>query len=775
MKNYTIWILLVVLPLMGLAQERTSKKDTIKRVDRIKNRESIRTREGIDSVKSAIPAIGKDSVAKDTINKTVKLDEVVIKSKIPLIQVEIDKTVVNVAAMISSAGSNTLEVLEKTPGLTVDAQGNISMNGRGGVMVLIDGRQKYLSGADLAQYLKSIPGANLDKIELMDNPPARYDAAGNGVINIRLKKNKIAGMTGSVTTGYSQGRHGRSNNALNLNYGNKKVNVFSNFGHNYDKNYGEDVFRRSYYGTGNEGPSGLVTSSIVLDNQQRYSSNGFNGNLGMDYMPSKHTTFGLQLNLNTSVNDGYATSSSSNYGLNTLDSVGLGVSIADGTRQNIGSNINMLHKFGKTGRELSADAGYLKNKGGLGQSFENKMYELDGTMSGRTDLLYDLPSYMTVYTVKSDYVHPLADKAKLEAGLKWSMVENDHENDAYRMILNQQVVDNGMSNHFKYSEGYAGAYVSGQKNWKQLGVQLGLRAEHTYGKGRQLGNAEVAGSSFNNQYTQLFPSVFINYKLDTISANTLNFSLTRRINRPSYAYLNPFTFVRDQYTQTTGNPNILPQYQYRYELKWQHKRFLRMALSYNHFTNVIFQTTNVVEGIFITKPENVEEGYMLLLNTGLSLDPAKWWNFNSDILLSRMGLDGMAYGERLNPETYVARINVVNRLEFQKGWTAEFGGYYASRDLNGQTFTAGMIRANAGLQKKFWKDKASIRMNMEDLFHSWKYKNKSISLRQAYSFQTSESDTQRIGLAFSYNFGNELFARKSRHRNNALDEEKSRM
>ncbi|RYZ32243.1 MAG: hypothetical protein EOP49_37810, partial [Sphingobacteriales bacterium] len=457
-------------------------------------------------------------------------------------------------------------------------------------------------------------------------------------------KNRTAGTTGSLATGYNQGRYARTNNSINVNYNNKKFNVYSNLGYSYDKNYGLDIYRRSYY----DG-AGAVASSIVLNNEQKYYSNGYNGNLGMDYLASENTTLGLQLNLNSSLNDGYAESLSSNYGISALDSAGRGISVADGLRRNFGSNMSVLHTFGKTGRELSADVGYLRNKGALDQTFENKMYETDGDMSSRTDLVYDLPTYMTVYTVKSDYVHPLPGKAKLEAGAKWSMVENDHENDAYILTGSQQVIDNSRSNHFKYREGFAAAYISGQKTWKQLGIQLGLRAEHTYGQGEQLGNEAVSGSSFDKRHTQLFPTVFINYKLDTVSANTLNFSLTRRINRPNYQYMNPFVIVRDQFTQSTGNISILPQYQYRYELRWQHKRFLRMAVSYNRFTDVIFQTTNVVDGIFITRPENVKQGYMMITSTGLSLDPFEWWNMNTEIWAARLGLDGMAYGEKLDP------------------------------------------------------------------------------------------------------------------------------
>lgn len=711
--------------------------------------------------------------AKDTtgtVDKNIDLKEVVIKSKRPLIQMEIDKTVVNVASMISSASSNTLEVLEKTPGVTVNANGDISLNGRGSVMVLIDGRQTYMSVADLASYLKSIPGGNLDKIELMDNPPARYDATGNAIINIRLKKNRVGGFTGNISSGYTRGKYARNNNSLNLNYNHKKINIFSNIGYSYEKNYSSDNYNRSFFSTAN-----ILTSRVFLNNEQEYKNDGFNTNLGLDYAATPNTTFGVQLSLNRNQKNGDLNSSSSNFNGNQLDSLGTGYTIGGDEKTNLNTNLNFMHKFGKTGRELSADANYLRYTGTGNQSLQNQVFVPGGSTINSNDFLYHIPSGMNIYTIKSDYVHPLKNKARIEAGFKWSSVENDNKSDYYLVQGQQQTIDNGKSNHFKYREDFSAAYISAQKAWKQFGIQLGLRAEHTSAEGTQLGNSAVTGSSFTKSYTQFFPSVFLNYKLDTISKNTFVFSLTRRINRPNYQILNPFTFYRDQYSYTAGNPELEPQYQYRYELKYQYKQTLRIGLSYNHFTNVIFNTTNVVNNIFITKPENVSEGYMLLLNTGVSLSPAKWWNLNTEALLSNIGLNGQAYGEALNPSTYVARINVMNQLQFSKGWSAELGAYYASRDLNGQTFTAGMYRANAGLQKKVLKEKGSIRFNMDDIFHSWKYKNRSVALKQAYYFQTSQSDTRRFGLAFTYSFGSETFARKSKHRDNALDDEKSRM
>ncbi|PTS99714.1 hypothetical protein DBR11_11645 [Pedobacter sp. HMWF019] len=692
--------------------------------------------------------------------KSTELNEVVIKAKRPLIQMEIDKTVVNVDAMISSASSNTLEVLEKTPGIVINSGGDITLNGRSGVMVLIDGRPTYMSGQDLSLYLKSLPGSLLDKIELMDNPPARYDASGNAIINIKLKKNRIGGFVGSIATGYSQGKYGKSNNSLNLNYNYKKINLFGSMGYSYEKSYSNDNFTRNFFDVNN-----VPTSTVFLMNRQKSKSEGLNTNLGLDYASTPNTTYGIQLNLNDNKNNEVLNYYSDNYSAGQLDNIGKGHTYGDNNRTNLGTNINFLHKFGKTGKELSADINYLNYRSTGNQSLINN----------QDQFFYNLPSKINIYTAKADYVQTIKNNARFEAGFKSSFVINDNKSDYYNITDQGQVIDNGKSNHFKFRENINSAYINAQKGWKYLSVQLGLRLENTQSKGQQLGNEIVQQSEFSKNYTQVFPTLFLNYKFDTVGRNTLNFSISKRINRPNYQYLNPFLFFRDRYSYTVGNPELTPQYQFRYELKYQYKQLLRMGLSYNRFTDVIFQTTKVVDDVFIKKPENVAFGYMLLLNNSISLTPKEWWSLNLELQFSKMGLNGMAYGEKLNPSTYVARIGAYNQFQFKKGWSAELNSYYASRDLNGQSFTSGMYRVNAGIQKKIWKDKGSIRINMDDIFHSWVYENRSVGLARAYSFQISASDTQRLGIALTYRFGKEVFKRKSKYTNHTLDEEKSRM
>jgi len=702
---------------------------------------------------------------------TTSLTEVVVKARRPLIVQEIDKTVVNVESMITSATSNALEVLEKTPGVTVTSNGEISLNGRNGILVLIDGRSTYMSAQDLAAYLKSLPGSLLDKIELMDNPPARYDAAGNAIINIRLKKNRAGGFTGNVSLGYTQGKYARNNDGINLNYNYKKINLFSNIGYNYEKNYSADNYDRRFFNSSNE-----PVSTVSLINKQQSRGNNSNLNLGVDYAPSANTTFGILINMNGGKRKGWLNSSNENYNAKTRpDSTGTGTTATDDKRNNFGANLNFLHKFGKTGRELSAETNYLHYSGNGDQVLQNTVYHADGTELSANNFLYMLSSDITIYTLKADYVHPLKNNVRLEAGFKSSVVDNNNPANYYNTNGPLPLIDNNQSNHFKYHENINAVYVNSQAKWKRFGAQLGLRAENTQANGHQLGNDSVNESRFTKNYTEIFPSAFLSYKLDTLGKNSLTFSVTRRIGRPNYQALNPFIFVRDKYTYTGGNPLLGPQFQYRYELRYQHKQFLRMGLSYNRFSNVIFTTTEAVGNIFISKPDNIARGYMILLNTGVTVSPVKWWSLNTDILLSRAALNGMAYSEKLNPKVFMARINTLNQLQFNKGWAAEAGAYYASKDLNGQAITSPMIRANAAVQKKIWKDKGSIRLSFDDIFHSWIYHNSSVSLKQAQYFQVTESDTRRIGLAFTYRFGKSSFARKSKNNNNASDEEKGRV
>jgi hypothetical protein len=699
------------------------------------------------------------------------LQEVQVVTKRPLLQQDIDKTIVHVEALIGSAGNNTLEILEKTPGVTVGMDGEISLNGKSGVLVLIDGRQTYLSGQDLAAYLKSLPGGALDKLELMSNPPARYDAAGSAIINIRLKRNRAPGFTGDVAASYSQGKTVRSNEVININLTRKKINLVASLGYNKDGNEADDYYQRTFYGD-----NSAVRSSVQLQNKYHYSSHGVMARLGMDYAVSDRTTYGFIVNLQSRPKQEKLDYISENLNAaSVLDSLGSGHTEGDFRWKNVSANANYQHRFVQAGREITADLNYIRYWSDGTQQLSNYVQLPYETQSRRSDFLYTLPSDISVYAAKVDYVHPLANKANLETGIKYSTVSMDNNSTYYTIMGTINQPDYRKSNHFIYRENINAAYVNTRKEWKRIAVQAGLRLENTQIHGHQLGNAEVMGSSFDKTYTQVFPTAFVRYKLDTAGRHTLAINIARRITRPNYQLLNPFVFFRDQYSYTSGNPLLNPQFQYQSELKYQHESLLGITLQYNRFTDVIFQTTEANNPVFITRPSNVAKGYILALAVNLTLSPAKWWRINTNLMFAHLEIQGVAYSENLTPSIGHARINLMNQFSFQHRWSGELIGYASNQDLSGQTVTGPRYRMSAALQKKILKEKGTVRLLVEDIFHSWKQNDRTVSLKQASALHTNQSDTQRIGLAFTYRFGKEAFTRKNRHTDNAAETEKGRV
>lgn len=690
-----------------------------------------------------------------------ELEAVVVKSKKPLLEHSLDKTIVNADAMIGSAASNVLEVLSRTPGVSVDNQGNISLNGRNGILLLINGRQTYMSAQDLSNYLKSLPGAALDKIELIDNPPARYDAAGNAIINLQLKKNRAGGWTGSLATGYAQGKYGSQYYSVNLNYNYKKINLFTNMGYNVDRNYTIDLYDRRYYKE-----SGSLSSSVLLDNNQRSTGRFFNFMGGLDYQLTAKTTLGFVANFNKGKRNGRF-----DYDSETFDSLqhpagkGYGNTISLDKRNNLGLNLNLLHKFSREGQELSAEVNYLRYRSNGQQELVNFLDEQPVSRFS-----YQSPSSIRIYTAKADYVQPLNKNGKWESGIKSSWVKNDNTTEYYDKEGAVPVYDPGMSNRFIYQENINAAYINAQQKWGRFSAQAGLRMEHTYINGKQPGNAATKDTAFSRNYVNWFPSMTVGYKVDSAGKKVLSVMVSRRLNRPNYQSLNPFLQYRDNYSYSGGNPSLNPQFANRYEIKYQHGQLLWSSFSYNDFRGVILPITNTEDSLFITRPGNYAKGIAIILGVGLNISPAKWWTINSTTRFSRIGLRGMNT-EQLTPNTNILRWELNNFFTISPKLNAELSGYYASADMNGQSATTrGMYRMNAAIQQKIG-EKASIRLVMDDIFHSWVYHNRSMGVKQADFLQTSESGTQRFGLAFSYRFGKKSV--KGR-RNNAMEEEKGR-
>ncbi len=686
------------------------------------------------------------------------LKEVIVNAKKPLLEREIDKTVVNVDAMITAATSNVLELLEKTPGVAITADGEISLNNKAGVLVLIEGRQTYMSTADLAAYLRSIPGATIDKIELITNPPARYDAAGGAVINIRFKKNKQAGFTGNLSSSFSQGISNRWYNSLNLNYNTKKFALFGNFSFNDEKGFTDERNYRTYYDSAH-----AITSKATFLNYRTDWGNDGNARIGFDYNLTQKTSFGMQFlgyfrtRKEEMVYDNYFGES----GLNPeADAYGTMNGRYKWGQYNI--NANGLHKFNNTGHEISAEANYIRYNNDADQVFNNYVNSFSPAGDSSYTFRYALPSTLDIYVLKADYSYPMKNRFSFSAGYKSSWVKNDNNSEYYDMINGGSSFDPSKSNHFVYKENINALYVNGKKDWKKWSSQIGLRIENTNTEGHLLANSRVQESIVKRNYSGLFPSVYVSYLLDSATRQKISVNVARRISRPYYQQLNPFLVFIDQYNFRTGNPYLMPAYNFQAEMNYNYKQWFMFSLGYERYDDAIFSATGVVDSFYITRPENAAMRRMLVTTMNFQIPIVKWWRMNFMLAVANFKTQGEIYGQDLAQNINAFRVQAINMFTFKKDWSAELSGRYTHRVINIQRIMEPRWYVNFALQKKVLKGKGNVKLTVDDIFWSLKFKDIIIAEgSEAANYQVR--DTRRVGLAFNFNFGKDTFNKRRRN------------
>jgi hypothetical protein len=696
------------------------------------------------------------------------LNEVGVTAQKSYVEQKIDRTVVNVNALISNSGANALEVLEKTPGVQVDADGNITFKGKSGVLVLIDDKPTYLSAAQLATYLKSLPSTELDQIELMDNPPAKYDAAGNaGVINIKTKKNTKRGFNAVLTAGYSQGFYGRTEESINMNYRLNKVNLFANLSYGEEKDFRRLEIDRTYL-DGNGNP----TSSLADISYFRPQRNSTDIKAGMDFFASPKTTWGLVYTGDFSPDHDNSPVYSLIYGQNgALDSTINTQNASKNSFHSNGINVNYTHKFDSLGREVTFDLDYIRDVANSNQLFINNTIQPDGTLSNSQTLSDNLPSTINIYSAKADYSQPLKGKAKFEAGVKSSYVNTDNAANYFNVVNGVSSIDYNNTNRFLYKENINAAYVNFNKDFGRFAIQTGLRVENTNGDGHQLGNAEKADSSFVNHYTNLFPTAYFSYNLDTAGHNVLVLSYGRRIGRPNYSSLNPFTFFVDEFTYFSGNPFLKPQFTDNYKLAYSYRSLFSVAFAYNHTSDVQGETIHRDSDVFISTTGNIGQEKMLDLSANTNLQPTKWWSVNLYAEEYKNTYQGMFYDGYLNQSKYTFSANATNQFTISKTWSGEISGWYDEGGTYGQFITLPKGMLNAAIQKKILDNKGSLKLNARDILHTFSPSGTITNITDAYAKFHNTVDTQVVSLTFTYSFGKTINVPQKRETGGADSEQ----
>jgi len=671
---------------------------------------------------------------------TTQLGGVTVTAIRPQIEHKVDRYIMNVST-IQSAGRNALNVLAITPGILVKSNGDISMLGNG-VAIWIDGRPTNLSGDQLRMLLTTMQGNEIDRIEVITNPPARYEAEGTGgIINIRTKKGLQYGLNGSVSLGYTQGYSDRENAGLSFNYRKSKVNIYGNYGYYHETQWGDY-----------EAINKIQTDEGLIDFTNKSTLRGnnclFNGNhqlrLGSDFFVNSKNTIGILFNGNylgyfAAERDGTTIISPAYQG------IGFSSSEAPYNRQSNNQQINLNYQgtFKKPGQQLNVDLDYARFHTKSAENDNNQYFDADSLFAYQEQLRHSNPQNIYLKSIKADYTQPGWGGSTIGFGGKISQSETDnnllYEN--YNFDNSQWKTDPNLTRDFKYSEQIDAVYINlEQKAGDKWDFQAGLRGEYTQSTGNQITTNEINKSNYFN----LFPTFFAQYKT---SKGNYGFSYGRRIRRPGYALLDPFKVQVDAYTFSVGNPDLKPDYTHNFQLSYFYKQ-LMVRLIYNYRLGQISYMPVVEGDQHGMMPVNFKNRQNLTLGINYSHSITKFWQMNlyaeGAYVLNRAG--------DYDNKGFIFDANLNNRFSITKKLSAEINGFYISQMGIGYYVYKPSGNLSGGLRQMLLDDKLSIALSVNDVLHTDINKS-TANTGQINQWSKESYDSRWVNLSVTYNFG----------------------
>ncbi|WP_303311045.1 TonB-dependent receptor [Hymenobacter sp. BT730] len=698
-------------------------------------------------------------------NAATALKEVTVTARKPLFERQADRTIVHVEDNPLSAGATTLEVLTRSPGVTVGSGDALNLKGRPGLLVLIDGKRQPMSGTELADYLRALPADQLKSIELITNPPAKYDAQGGaGIIAINLKKDQRQGTNGNLSASYGRGRYNKYNTSLTLNHRHGKTNVFGTYGYADREAFNALSIHRDFLS------SGEVVGNSDQENYIRVRQLVHTWKAGVDYNLSPRTTVGLAVNgqAANSPQDG------TNFAVQA-DAAGRptaqyeAINLRTVRTPNAAANFNFKHEFVDSlgRRELSLDVDYAQ--------FRNTRLQTLATT-------YDLPvqspvtrngdqrGTLIIESVKADYTHPLSKQAKLEAGFKTSLVSSDN-NVLFTLTQdNTTTIDRNQTNHFRYRENVNAGYLTLTHTTPATTLTAGVRAEQTTSSGQQ----EVGDNPFPPRHcAQLFPSAALRRRLS--ARHEVSLSLSRRIDRPTYGQLNPFRIFIDATTYGSGNPGLRPQTSYNLELSHTFREKFTTELGWSRTSLPLAGSVQPVAGpgnFVVVQDVNLDRLDTYTLTISAPFEPFKWWSSNNTLVGYYASYQGTLGGTALHKGRPTINFTTNNSFTLGHGWGADLTGTLQSRQQQGFFDIRARGQLVAGISKSLLDNKGSLKLSAADLFYT--QKTRATSLYNNYQERIYQRfDTRVVTATFSYRFGNQKVA-PTRRRTSGAEEEKRR-
>ncbi len=696
---------------------------------------------------------------------TVQLKQAEVSAFKPLIQVKADKTVFNVESSINATGNTAYELLQKAPGVVVDNNDNISLKGRGGVMVQVDGRSTHLSETDLADYLKSIQSTDVESIELISNPSSKYDAEGTaGIINIRLKKNKNYGTNGSVTLGYATGRYSKYNTAISLNSRSKKLNFFSSYSNNWGDRANDFFLYRE------QNPYIFTQSSVS-------TRSGLNNNYkaGLDYTLNRKNTLGLMVNGNYSDIKVRTKNRNliSDYATNTIDSILQSDQESKNHTNNF--NLNLNHHYTDTsGHELTTDFDFGYYDGNRNTYIPN-VYTLPDYETPLSSSYFRsvTPTLIRIYTLKTDYSQRLLG-GKIGAGFKTSFVNTDNTFDFLNIVDGNETLDENRSNHFVYGENVNALYLNFERAVKKFDFQAGVRMENTQSEGDLKTATTADDKNVKRNYTDFFPSAGITFNAN--QNNSIGLVYSSRIDRPNYQELNPFEYKLDELSFMRGNPFLDPQYSNKIEASYTYKYTTTISAGYSRTTDFFAKIADTIPGgkSYLTT-KNLATEDVFSINLSASRQPARWYSVYVNAGLNNQSYDAdFGEGKTIHTSFTLFNFYAQNTFKLPYGFTFELSGWFNSGGIWGGAYkTDAQGSLDAGLQKKLFHDQATFKVSVTDILETapWSAINTYAGI---VSSANGNWESRQLRLSLTWRFGNRQM-KNIRQRASGSEQEQKRI
>ncbi|MGQ2984533.1 TonB-dependent receptor domain-containing protein [Flavobacterium sp.] len=691
---------------------------------------------------------------------TTVLEGVEITAERTTVDIKLDKRVYNIGNDMMVKGGSVSDVLDNVPSLSVDAEGNVALRGNQSVTILIDGRPSTMAGSNVADVLRLLPADSVDKVEVITNPSARYDAeGGGGIVNIILKKGSAGGFNGSIAanTGIPD-NHGIS---ANLNYRSENYNVFSNLGYNYRNNPGNSL-NNSQYLDDDDNPTRYVNERRENDRLQR----AFNASFGFEWFIDSTLTWTNSISGRRSSGSNPTETYFDNFdaGRNFLNTR-FRYNYEDEKDTNFRYSTNLIKKFDKEGHELKIDASVSKSKDDE-NAIINDITLGSPNITNSNERTFNLENENRGL-VQADYVLPFGKDSRFEAGYRGSFTKL--ENDARAETLTDGVWENNgnYTNLLQYNE-----YVNAL--YTQYGSKLG-KFSYLFGLRWEDSNIDVnlpnRGEYNNKRYNNFFPSAFFGYEFSENSSASISYS--RRINRPRGRFLNPFSGLESNINIFVGNPELNPAMTNSFDLGYLHK-WNRVTLSTSAYMNITddnFQFVRRNNGVSadgtpvtITTPINLSKEYRFGFEFNVNYNPFKWWRINSNFNFYRnetkgdytftYTVDDVVFNDfqdfNRSAYSWTTRVNSKINLPYKIDW--QLNGNYEAPQNTAQGRRVGVASANTSLSKDVLKDKATIGLNVQDIFNSRKMKNDTYIPGELRSYNEMQWRQRQVTLSFTYRF-----------------------